>query len=127
MQTSGVGFCAGGAAGFVVFGAVLDAGCCFFLPCFPPPLAAALPPTVEVAGFNRCFLECWSSPCDSAKCFPGMWFWRGIQPLRNRYGKGRFVKSQEVLEGEMLVALVTVEFAPFHEHMVALSDHEVDW
>ena len=27
MQTSCAGFCAGGAVGFVVFGAVLDAGC----------------------------------------------------------------------------------------------------
>jgi hypothetical protein len=44
MQTSGVGFCAGGATGFVVFGAAVDAGCCFFLPFFPPPLVAAFPP-----------------------------------------------------------------------------------
>jgi len=57
IQTSCVGFCAGGAVGFVVFGAALDAGCCFFLPYFPPPLAAAFPPAVEVVGFARCFLE----------------------------------------------------------------------
>jgi hypothetical protein len=49
MQTSCVGFCAGVAAGFVVFGAALDAGCCFFLPYFLPPLAAVFPPAVDVA------------------------------------------------------------------------------
>ena len=86
MQTSCVGFCKGGAVGFVVFGAALDAGCCFFLPYFPPPLATAFPPAVEIAGFTRCFFEWWSSLCDSAKCFPGIWFCRGINGwLRPRY------------------------------------------
>ena len=41
MQTSCGGFAAGGAVGFVFFGAALDVCGCFFLPYFPPPFVPA--------------------------------------------------------------------------------------
>ena len=57
MQTSCGGFAAGGAVGFVDFGAALDVCGCFFLAYFPPPFAPAFPDAAGVAGFTRCFLE----------------------------------------------------------------------